>query len=237
MFRHPGARGSGIKKVSRYRGNIIELLVASLLAAANRHCVLVRLSCYRGREASPRPGLQQYHAQTDSVGVPEPGITERTLALRLPDAVASLVAHRRTSRQASARFCPRPMTDLPALPPLHSIPRPLSDETRSRCIRSAGRKLARHSGTARALPNHLSIPQQAWYVSNMTTTHTTTVGSRRRISAPLPVHLLANSAHDHCGLNVGDVESNDLDRRASATTLVLEEILEETGFLKHGLNE
>jgi len=87
------ARGSGIKNVSRYRGTIVERLVASLLATANRHCVLVRLFDHRGREASPRPGLQQYHAQADSVGVPEPGVTEQTLALRLPDAGASPSAH------------------------------------------------------------------------------------------------------------------------------------------------
>lgn len=80
VARTPGARGSGIKKSAAIAGRFIDLLVASLLATANRHCVLVRLFGFRGREASPRP--QQYHAQASSLGVPEAGVTEPTLALQ-----------------------------------------------------------------------------------------------------------------------------------------------------------
>lgn len=56
------------------------------------------------------------------------------------------------SRQVPALFGPRTITDSPALQPLHSTPRPLTNEASSRCVRSDGRKLARPSGTARARP-------------------------------------------------------------------------------------
>ena len=43
VVRMPGARGSGIKKSAAIAERLIELLVASLLARANLHCVAVRL--------------------------------------------------------------------------------------------------------------------------------------------------------------------------------------------------
>ena len=82
----------------------------------------------------------------------QPGLTERTLALLLPRAVAPLVAHRLDSRQVSALFGPRTMTDSPALQTASLTPRPLTNEASSRCVRSDGRKLARQSGTTRARP-------------------------------------------------------------------------------------
>ena len=93
-------------------GRFVERLVAALLARANLHCVAVRLFSFRGREAAPRPRPQKYHAQASSVVVPKPWRHR-----------ADTCAH--ASRQASALFRLRPMTDLPALPPLHSTPRPL----------------------------------------------------------------------------------------------------------------
>ena len=101
------------RKMAAIAGKLIELLVASLL-------VLVVAPASRGYwPASRRTVRVQFP------GLQHPGVTERTLALRSPDAGASPVAHRLTSRQASALFRPRPMTDSPALPPLHSTPRPL----------------------------------------------------------------------------------------------------------------
>ena len=95
---------------------------------------------------------------------PSPVLTERTLARSEPGADAPHVAHRLRFAPsdavrpdckftASALFGPRTSweaglrPDSPALPPLHSTPRPLINEASSRCVRSDGRKLARQSKT------------------------------------------------------------------------------------------
>jgi hypothetical protein len=52
----------------------------------------------------------------------------------------------------SALFRLRPMTDLPAFRPLHSLPHSASLHRQDALARSDGRKLARQSGTVRALP-------------------------------------------------------------------------------------
>jgi hypothetical protein len=67
-------------------------LVTSFLAGANAHCVCSRLFKFQASAFSR-------------------GFTERTLALRSPDAAASLVAHRLASRQASALFRPHRWPD------------------------------------------------------------------------------------------------------------------------------
>ena len=81
------ARGSGIND-SRYRGTIIELLVASLLSCGVRRHDDALICATRRAVSFPRPrgfataGTQKYHAQACSLGVPEPGVTEPTLALQ-----------------------------------------------------------------------------------------------------------------------------------------------------------
>jgi len=130
VARTPGARGSGIN-VSRYRGRLIELLVAALLALANLHCVPVRLFGFRGREASPRPRPQQYHAQAFSVGVPAPGVTEPTrfaqMASSLPRHCSACTAGR--TRQLSVRSirCREPLRRLRGR--FRSFRRPQTAET------------------------------------------------------------------------------------------------------------
>ena len=79
-------------------GRFVERLVAALLALANLHCVAVRLFSFRGREASPRPRTQQYHAQACSLGVPN---TKRTRPHRADP----------WEHQVSALFGLRTMTD------------------------------------------------------------------------------------------------------------------------------
>ena len=81
------ARGSGIN-VSRYRGPIIELLVAALLSCGVRRHDDALICATRRAVSFPRPrglataGTPKYHAQACSVVVPEPGVTEPTLARR-----------------------------------------------------------------------------------------------------------------------------------------------------------
>ena len=70
-----------------------------------------------GRRRKPRRFAPRGGERSPSLAVAFPqttrGVTEPTLALRSPCADAPLVAHRLTSRQASARFRPRTMTDSP----------------------------------------------------------------------------------------------------------------------------
>ena len=117
------ARGSGIN-VSRYRGTIIELLVASLLAMANRHCVLVRLFSFRGREASPRPGRRSITPRLAAWACQNPASQSRHLRFsQLPRTRVSLPhAKWRARTNHSSHFDTVPPAPLAGLVSFASAP-------------------------------------------------------------------------------------------------------------------
>jgi hypothetical protein len=129
------ARGSGIKKSAALAGSFIERLVAALLDLA------------LGDWLCPSPASQSRPLRLvgDRRVAPNP----------LPRAWAVLAP---VTARTSALFRLRPSgrpdsgTDLPAFRPLHSLPHSASRHRQDALARSAGRKLARQSRTARAHP-------------------------------------------------------------------------------------
>jgi hypothetical protein len=117
-----GARGSGIKKSAAIAESLVD--VSSLRSSRGRTCTAFRFAFLVSEAARLRHG-QDYSSVTPRLpawACQNPASQSGHLrCVRLT--LARL--HRLTSRQASALFRPRPMTDLPALRPLHSTPRPL----------------------------------------------------------------------------------------------------------------
>jgi hypothetical protein len=165
-------RSNGLARVGQHRidgplsRHEIRLLVATRLAL-ERHRVCHLLPTLRATagpssaKPSAWPGAADGRELVMVGSRQQPGLTERTLARSEPGADAPHVTHRLTARQVSALFRLRPSweagprPDLPALRPLHSTPRPPKQAPpSSRSVRSAGRKLARQSRTARAHLTH-----------------------------------------------------------------------------------
>ena len=99
--------GQASRKVSRYRGQRVCRLVASLLARANRCCTAGSPFWIARPRGFATAGARQYHAQACSLGVPkrQADLTEPPLALGRGQAHAP---NPLPARQVSARFSPRP---------------------------------------------------------------------------------------------------------------------------------
>ncbi len=156
------------RKSAAIAEGLIELLVASLLARANRRCTTGSPVWFGRPRGFATAGAQQYHAQACSLGVPErqaaqphradpcawsgTGAVRRTHSRAPSDVLAQITA------RTSARFGPRPMTDSTALQPLHSLPHSASPNRQVAFARSDGRKLSRQSKHSCA-PKSATLPR------------------------------------------------------------------------------
>ena len=155
------------RKSAAIAEGLIELLVASLLARANRRCTTGSPVWFGRPRGFATAGAQQYHAQACSLGVPErqaaqphradpcawsgTGAVRRTHSRAPSDVLAQITA------RTSARFGPRPMTDSP----LSARSTPLHDPLRRLRGRFASFRRPQTGETVKNIRAHPKTPEAA----------------------------------------------------------------------------